>query len=132
MLSGPGVPEAPRNISAECRASSSAFISWEEGVNNGAAITEYRLEWSRKENDSFMQLYCGTSCTYEAKGLTPVTHYFFRVQVNSIRVCASQLQRIVCACLGSEHRWSWPVQSVSILCHTGNSTGDRYIRESPF
>jgi hypothetical protein len=29
-----------------------------------------------------MQLYCGTNSTYEAKGLTPVTHYFFRVQVN--------------------------------------------------
>ena len=62
----------------------SALISWEEGVNNGAAITEYRLEWSRKESDSFMQLYCGTNCTYEAKGLTPVTHYFFRVQVKKI------------------------------------------------
>jgi len=60
------------------------LISWEEGVNNGAAITEYRLEWSRKENDSFMQLYCGLNSTYEAKGLTPVTHYFFRVQVREM------------------------------------------------
>ncbi|CAF4625933.1 unnamed protein product, partial [Rotaria sp. Silwood2] len=80
VLSGPGVPEAPRNIVVTCRTANSALISWEEGVNNGAAITEFRLEWSRKENDSFMQLYCGTNCTYEAKGLTPVTHYFFRVQ----------------------------------------------------
>ncbi|CAF1284500.1 unnamed protein product [Rotaria sordida] len=80
VLSGPGVPEAPRNITVECRTANSAIINWEEGVNNGAAITEYRLEWSRKENDSFMQLYCGTNCTYEVKGLTPVTHYFFRVQ----------------------------------------------------
>jgi hypothetical protein len=84
VLSGPGVPEAPRNLLVECRTANSAFISWEEGVNNGASITEYRLEWSRKENDSFMQLYCGTNSNYEAKGLTPVTHYFFRVQaVNS-------------------------------------------------
>ncbi|UJR33220.1 hypothetical protein I4U23_020675 [Adineta vaga] len=84
VLSGPGVPEAPRNFLVECQSATTALISWEEGVNNGAAITEYRLEWSRKENDSFMQLYCGTNCTYEAKGLTPVTHYFFRVQaVNS-------------------------------------------------
>jgi len=51
-------------------------------VNNGASITEYRLEWSRKENESFMQLYCGINNNFEAKGLTPVTHYFFRVQVN--------------------------------------------------
>ncbi|CAF5189395.1 unnamed protein product, partial [Rotaria magnacalcarata] len=80
VLSGPGVPEAPRNFVAECQSSTSALMRWEEGVNNGAAITEYRLEWSRKENDSFMQLYCGTNCTFEAKGLTPVTHYFFRVQ----------------------------------------------------
>ncbi|CAM4921556.1 unnamed protein product [Rotaria socialis] len=80
VISGPGIPEAPRNISAECRTANSALISWEEGVNNGAAITEYRLEWSRKENYSFIQLYCGTNCTYEAKGLTPATHYFFRVQ----------------------------------------------------
>ncbi|CAF1000984.1 unnamed protein product [Adineta steineri] len=84
VLSGFGVPEAPRNIAVECRTPNTAYISWEEGVNNGATITEYRLEWSRKENDSFMQLYCGTNNTYEAKGLTPVTHYFFRVQaVNS-------------------------------------------------
>ncbi|CAM4797813.1 unnamed protein product [Rotaria magnacalcarata] len=80
VISGPGIPEAPRNISAECRTANSALISWEEGVNNGAAITEYRLEWSRKESDSFIQLYCGTNCTCEAKGLTPATHYFFRVQ----------------------------------------------------
>ncbi|CAF3170217.1 unnamed protein product [Rotaria socialis] len=80
VLSGPGVPEAPRNFVVECQSCTSALIRWEEGVNNGAAITEYRLEWSRKENDSFMQLYCGTNCTYEAKGLIPVTHYFFRVQ----------------------------------------------------
>nr|ACD54755.1 unknown [Adineta vaga] len=71
---------APRNISVECRTANSAYISWEEGVNNGGTITEYRLEWSRKENDSFMQLYCGTNCFYEVKGLIPVTHYFFRVQ----------------------------------------------------
>lgn len=81
VLSGPGIPEAPRNLSVECRSANSAFISWEEGVNNGASITEYRLEWSRKENESFMQLYCGTNPNYEVKGLTPVTHYFFRVQV---------------------------------------------------
>ncbi|UJR13965.1 hypothetical protein I4U23_000968 [Adineta vaga] len=80
VLSGPGVPEAPRNISVECRTANSAYISWEEGVNNGGTITEYRLEWSRKESDSFMQLYCGTNCFYEVKGLIPVTHYFFRVQ----------------------------------------------------
>lgn len=82
-MSGPGVPEAPRNLSVECRSANSAFISWEEGVNNGASITEYRLEWSRKENESFMQLYCGTNSNYEVKGLTPVTHYFFRVQVRN-------------------------------------------------
>ena len=84
VLSGPGVPEAPRNFLVECQSATSALISWEEGVNNGAAITEYRLEWSRKEAEAFMQLYCGTNCTYEAKGLTPVTHYFFRVQVSKI------------------------------------------------
>ncbi len=72
------------------------MISWEEGVNNGAAITEYRLEWSRKENESFMQLYCGINCTYEAKGLTPVTHYFFRVQVkqNKNKMCFIFLRQI--------------------------------------
>jgi hypothetical protein len=55
-------------------------------VTNGASITEYRLEWSRKENDAFMQLYCGTNSTYEVKGLIPVTHYFFRVQVNQFYI----------------------------------------------
>ncbi|CAF1136420.1 unnamed protein product, partial [Didymodactylos carnosus] len=84
VLSGPGVPDAPRNFLVQCRAVNSAIITWEEGVNNGAAITEYRLEWSRKEGDSFTQLYCGPNISYEAKGLVPATLYCFRVQaVNS-------------------------------------------------
>ncbi|CAF1539479.1 unnamed protein product [Adineta ricciae] len=80
VLSGPGTPEVPRNLAVECRTANSVYLSWEEGAHNGAAITEYRLESSRKENDLFMQIYCGTSCSYEAKGLIPVTQYFFRVQ----------------------------------------------------
>ena len=81
VLSGPGTPEVPRNLAVECRTANSVYLSWEEGAHNGAAIIEYRLESSRKENDLFTQIYCGTSCSYEAKGLIPVTQYFFRVQV---------------------------------------------------
>ena len=89
------MPDAPRDLLAEARSATSAFLSWEESANNGGPITEYRLEWSRKENDAFAQLYCGINCTYEAKGLAPVTQYFFRVQVHKSFVFPSSYDAYV-------------------------------------
>ncbi|XP_041356067.1 fibronectin type-III domain-containing protein 3A-like [Gigantopelta aegis] len=85
VVSGAGVPETPRSPQATCKSPHSAIISWEEPFNNGAAITEYRLEWQHKlDNNEFSQLYFGPCLTYDVKGLTPATLYSFRVQaINS-------------------------------------------------
>ena len=63
----------------------SAAISWEEPLNNGAMITEYRLEWQTRPDADFAQLYIGSATNYEVRGLTPATSYSFRVQVMSHR-----------------------------------------------
>lgn len=131
VLSGPGVPEAPRNFLVECQSANSALLSWEEGVNNGAAITEYRLEWSRKESDSFMLLYCGTNSTHEAKGLTPVTHYFFRVQVTErIRTVRGCCNSFASRALGSELRWSWPIQYAGVVCYASSGASGCRLHQS--
>lgn len=97
VQSGPGVPFAPRNLLAQCRTANSVYLSWEESGNNGAPITEYRLESSKKENESFMQIYCGPNCYFEAKGLSPVTHYFFRVQ--AVNAAGSSLYSTLASCV---------------------------------
>lgn len=55
-------------------------------ADNGAEVTEYRLEWGVVEG--VMQIcYCGPGLGYEVKGLSPATTYFCRVQV----ICKLQL-----------------------------------------
>ncbi|KAK6195777.1 hypothetical protein SNE40_001134 [Patella caerulea] len=85
VISGAGVPDAPKSPSIVCKSPHSAIISWEEPFNNGAAITEYRLEWQHRTDQSdFFQLYAGPKTCYEAKGLIPASLYTLRVQaVNS-------------------------------------------------
>lgn len=47
---------------------------------NGAAVSEYRLEWGAAEGS--MQLcYTGAALSHEMRGLLPATNYFCRVQV---------------------------------------------------
>jgi len=99
VQSGPGVPFAPRNLLAQCRTPTSVHLSWEESGNNGSPITEFRLEWSKKETEAFMQLYCGPNCYFEAKGLSPVTHYFFRVQ--AVNAAGSSLYSNLASCVTS-------------------------------
>ncbi|KAK7478993.1 hypothetical protein BaRGS_00029754 [Batillaria attramentaria] len=80
VVSGAGAPDAPRSPQLTCRSPHSAVVSWEEPFNNGASISEYRLEWTQTpDSQDFSQLYVGPSLTYEAKGLTPATTYTFRV-----------------------------------------------------
>ncbi|XP_046573068.1 LOW QUALITY PROTEIN: fibronectin type-III domain-containing protein 3A-like [Haliotis rubra] len=85
VVSGAGVPDPPKAPQVNCRSPHSAIISWEEPFNNGAMISEYRLEWQqRADNNEFSQLYLGPNLSYEVKGLTPATLYSFRVQaINS-------------------------------------------------
>lgn len=48
---------------------------------NGAAVTEFRLEWGAAEG-SMQVIYSGSATSYELKGLLPATNYFCRVQVS--------------------------------------------------
>lgn len=51
---------------------------------NGAAVSEYRLEWGAAEGS--MQLcYTGAALSHEMRGLLPATNYFCRVQVRNYR-----------------------------------------------
>lgn len=81
VVSGAGPPDAPRNLAATCDCPFSCLVSWEEPVNNGAAITSYQLQWSTEEDDeSFCELYEGLSLKYEVQGLTPATSYYFKIR----------------------------------------------------
>ena len=79
-MSGAGVPDPPKMPTLHCKSPHIALVSWEEPVNNGATITEYRLEWQQKTDAEFSQLYFGSAVNYEVRGLTPASPYQFRVQ----------------------------------------------------
>ena len=53
VVSGAGVPDAPKAPVVECRGPSSAALEWEEPLNNGATIEEYRLEWRPASHDDY-------------------------------------------------------------------------------
>jgi fibronectin type III domain-containing protein 3 len=81
FTSGAGCPDAPASPSVLAKSANSLSISWTEPTNNGSPITEYRVEWSSKENESYVQLYSGLNLKYELKGgILPSTKYYFRVQ----------------------------------------------------
>ena len=56
MVSGAGVPDPPKNPLINCRSAHSAVIAWEGPVNNGATITDYRLEWQTRSDADFSQV----------------------------------------------------------------------------
>lgn len=56
MVSGPGVPDAPKAPAVHCRSPHGAVVTWEEPVNNGATIVEYRLEWQQRTDAEFTQV----------------------------------------------------------------------------
>ena len=39
------MPDAPKAPCVECSSASVATVEWDEPLNNGATIEEYRLEW---------------------------------------------------------------------------------------
>ena len=44
VISGAGPPDKPREPKAVCKSGSSALVTWDQPINNGAIITGYRLE----------------------------------------------------------------------------------------
>lgn len=81
FTSGAGCPDAPASLSILAKSANCLCINWTEPMSNGSPITEYRVEWSPKENESYVQLYSGLNLKYELKGgILPSTKYYFRVQ----------------------------------------------------
>lgn len=79
ITTAPGPPDHCKPPQVTCRSATCAVVHWEVPFGNGADITEYRLEWGGVEG--CMQIcYCGTGLSYEAKGLSPATVYYCRVQ----------------------------------------------------
>lgn len=61
VVSGAGVPDPPKNPVINCRSPHSAVVLWEEPVNNGATITDYRLEWQTRSDADFSQVFMTVS-----------------------------------------------------------------------
>ncbi|XP_014673734.1 PREDICTED: fibronectin type-III domain-containing protein 3A-like isoform X2 [Priapulus caudatus] len=80
-VSGAGPPDRCKEVQVQAKSPHSLFVSWEEPVNNGATITEFRLEWlNQRDCADFVQLYVGAALSYEVKALSPASQYSFRVQ----------------------------------------------------
>ncbi len=56
MVSGAGVPDPPRTPLLHAKSPHIANVTWDEPVNNGATITEYRLEWQQRADAEFAQV----------------------------------------------------------------------------
>ncbi|XP_062872362.1 fibronectin type-III domain-containing protein 3a isoform X2 [Trichomycterus rosablanca] len=83
VTTGPGAPEACRPPHIVCKSPSCAVVSWEAPSCNGAAVTEFRLEWGAAEG-SMQVIYSGAAMSHELKGLLPATSYFCRVQAVNV------------------------------------------------
>ena len=86
------VPGAPTGLTARASATTRATLQWSAPADDGgAAITRYRLEYSRDSGATYSSLgdTAGASRTSEVVDLTPGATYQFRVAaVNSVGVGA--------------------------------------------
>ena len=57
VVSGAGVPDPPKMPLLSAKSPHVAQVTWEEPVNNGATITEYRLEWQQRADAEFSQVH---------------------------------------------------------------------------
>ncbi|CAG0884777.1 unnamed protein product [Darwinula stevensoni] len=98
VVSGAGAPDAPPAPECTPKSPSSVSVAWEEPLNNGAAITEYRLEMAlttgvQKDEGAdrlescnglpFHPAYIGPALSHDIKGLLPAASYLFRVQASN-------------------------------------------------
>lgn len=80
VTSGAAPPDSPCIPTATCKSPFHVYVEWQEPINNGAPITEYKLEMSPSESDQFTSVFQGLANVHDVKGLTPFTTYCFRVQ----------------------------------------------------
>ncbi len=81
--------------------------------SNGAAVSEYRLEWGAAEG-SMQMCYTGAALSHEMRGLLPATSYFCRVQVRNAIIHTL----ISSQCLS----WWWDV-----ICETNQEIAVRWL-----
>lgn len=110
VISGAGSPDAPAAPKVTTKTAHVALVTWTEPLNNGSAITEYRVQLatpsisiSVEEHQadgevksvepevqtisSFNGVYSGPLPSCEVKGLQPASVHLFRVQaINSAGV----------------------------------------------
>lgn len=89
----PSKPQAPEIF---VRSPSHLMVQWHEPQCNGAAIIDYKLESSMKqEEDAFSVVYHGSELHTDLNDLLPFTNYYFRLHAvnsagrspNSLTVC---------------------------------------------
>ncbi len=56
VVSGAGVPDPPKLPVVHCKSPHSIVMNWDEPVNNGATITEYKLECQQRTDGEFSQV----------------------------------------------------------------------------
>lgn len=124
VISGAGHPDAPSAPKIIVKTSHIVVVSWNEPLNNGSAVTEFRVQMampapvpqivedssaddgsvvesetkdsSPAQLSSFTQVYIGSSLSCEVKGLQPASLYLFRVQVNeSTKIIKFSISHIV-------------------------------------
>ncbi|XP_053564335.1 fibronectin type-III domain-containing protein 3A [Bombina bombina] len=96
ITTAPGPPDQCKAPQITCKSATCAIIHWEAPNNNGADITEYRVEWGGMEG--CMQIcYSGPGFSYEIKGLSPAIVYYCRVQ--AVNVAGPGIFSDVVACL---------------------------------
>lgn len=83
IVSGAAAPEPPGQPLVTCRSPQVAAVTWTAPAQNGAPITDYRLEMCIYEKDDFAQVYHGPKTCCEVKVLQPNTSYLFRVQASN-------------------------------------------------
>ncbi|XP_072440655.1 fibronectin type-III domain-containing protein 3A isoform X1 [Chiloscyllium punctatum] len=78
-----GCPDQCKAPHVVCKTATCVHVSWTTPADNGADVTEYRLEWGVVEG--ILQIcYCGPGLNFEVKGLLPATTYFCRVQALNV------------------------------------------------
>ncbi|XP_026119044.1 fibronectin type-III domain-containing protein 3a isoform X1 [Carassius auratus] len=95
VTTGPGAPEACRPPHINCKSPTCAVISWEVPPCNGAAVSEYRLEWGAAEG-SMQMCYTGAALSHEMRGLLPATNYFCRVQAVNVAGVGPFSEAVLC------------------------------------
>ncbi|XP_067948036.1 fibronectin type-III domain-containing protein 3a-like isoform X2 [Watersipora subatra] len=84
VISGAGSPEPPMAPVCHPKSAHSILISWKTPCNNGAEISEYRLECMQPHVQDYTCVFTGRVLDHEVKSLLPNTEYKFRVQaINS-------------------------------------------------